>query len=261
MRQVRPCAWRIRASRRHECADQGRCADARGASGDAGLRGGGAGRRAGVRGGPVSSARSARCGAGRLARSARSAAGHMPDRTGCMNDGAPGMVSRCDAFALPVALLRSCGHPTGLREAACAGYPEYGWRHAAPATGDMRVRPPHLIQMDVCRTPNPLHLMEIAAARPVSPAGRRAIGRMEGSFPHAASSARTGRGFSSPTPADRCDATGVIIPNRARRRTSGTRACLGLAQGVWHIVPCACRLPAARSGRRRLRPPRRPNGA
>lgn len=198
-----------------------------GANGDAGLRGGGAGRRASVRGGPVSSARSARCGAGRLARSARSAAGHMPDRTGCMNDGAPGMVSRCDASALPVALLRSCGHPTGLREAACAGYPEYGWRHAAPATGDMRVRPPHLIQMDVCRTPNPLHLMEIAAARPVSPAGRRAIGRMEGSFPYAASSSRTGRGFSSPTPADRCDATGVISPNRARRRTSGTRRVSG----------------------------------
>lgn len=198
----------IRDGDLHECAQYGRAhgafaqvavtnapirADARmRGGGDAGLRRGGAGRRASARGGLVSSARLARCGAGRLTRSARSAADHMPDRTGCMNDGAPGMVSRCDASALPVALLRSCRHPTGLCEAACAGYPEYGWRHAAPATGDMRVRPPHLIQIDVCRTPNPLHLMEIAAARPVSPAGRRAIGRMEGSFPRVASSARTG---------------------------------------------------------------------
>lgn len=74
-----------------------------------------------------------------------------------------GTASMCVAAcvdALTVVDSGVCGHLSALGEAAGAPYPEYRPWNTAPHTPGLPETPPHLTQIGVCKTANPLHIIK-----------------------------------------------------------------------------------------------------
>lgn len=68
--------------------------------------------------------------------------------------------SRSHITALSVADWAPCRHPTALRGAPRRRPARYEWRNTAIDTRGLPIRPPHLMQLDVRRPPNPLHIID-----------------------------------------------------------------------------------------------------
>lgn len=68
--------------------------------------------------------------------------------------------SRSHITALSVADSAPCRHPTALRGAPRRRPARYEWRNTAIDTRGLPIRPPHLMQLDVRRPPNPLHIID-----------------------------------------------------------------------------------------------------
>lgn len=68
--------------------------------------------------------------------------------------------SKSHITALSVADSAPCRHPTALRGAPRRRPARYEWRNTAIDTRGLPIRPPHLMQLDVRRPPNPLHIID-----------------------------------------------------------------------------------------------------